>query len=98
MPSANLVPTHADSSCLPYTSLVPYLPGTPVPDSQAPPPAPSHPPENAQFWINLSPLNATLLSPLLCVANKDLTRYLSPLDATLTKNTGARGVLWLTNF
>src|SRR6266478_3140789 len=43
---------------------------------------------SAQFWCNLSPLDATLPSPLLCVANKELALYLSPLHATLTKNTG----------
>ncbi len=43
---------------------------------------------SAQFLCNLSPLDATLLRPLLCVANKELVRYLSPVDATLTKNTG----------
>jgi hypothetical protein len=45
-------------------------------------------PNSAQFWCNLSPLDATLLSLLLCVANKELAQYLSPLNATLTKNTG----------
>jgi len=43
---------------------------------------------SAQFWCNLSPLDATLLSPLLCVASKGLAQYLSPVDATLTKNRG----------
>ena len=43
---------------------------------------------SAQFWCNLSPLDATLLSLLLCVANKELAQYLSPVDATLTKNRG----------
>src|SRR5258708_2221181 len=42
----------------------------------------------AQFWCNPSPLDATLLSPLLCVASKGLAQYLSPVDATLTKNIG----------
>src|SRR5713226_2102006 len=41
---------------------------------------------SAQFWRNLSPLDATLLSPLVCVANKGFAQYLNPLDATLTKN------------
>src|SRR5260370_27857032 len=45
-------------------------------------------PNSAQFWCNLSPLDSTLLSPLLTVANKELAQYLSPLNATLTKNTG----------
>ena len=38
----------------------------------------------AQFWCDISPLDATLLGPLVCVANKGLAQYLSPLDATLT--------------
>src|SRR5260370_18576671 len=42
----------------------------------------------ARFWCNVSPLDATLLSPLVCVADKGLARYLSPVDATLTKNRG----------
>jgi len=45
----------------------------------------------AQSWCNLSPLDATLLSPLLCVANKELVQCLSLLDATLTKNIGGWG-------
>src|SRR5712664_506962 len=45
----------------------------------------------AQFWCNLSPLDATLLSPLLCVAFKGLAQDLSSLDATLTKNIGGWG-------
>jgi hypothetical protein len=45
----------------------------------------------AQFWCNPSPLDATLLSPLLCVANKELAQHLSSLDATLTKNIGGWG-------
>jgi hypothetical protein len=45
----------------------------------------------AQFWCNPSPLDATLLSPLLCVAFKGLAQDLSSLDATLTKNIGGRG-------
>src|SRR5712664_1089538 len=40
----------------------------------------------AQFWCNLSPLDATLPSHLPCVASKGLARHLSSLDATLTKN------------
>src|SRR6266446_3030007 len=49
-------------------------------------------PNAAQSWCNVSPLDATLLSQLLCVANKELAQYLSLLDATLTKNIG--GALW----
>ncbi len=41
-----------------------------------------------QFWCNVSLLDATLLSPLLCVASKGLAQYLSLVDATLTKNIG----------
>ncbi len=48
-------------------------------------------PHSARFWCTLNPLDATLLSPLVCVANKGLAQYLSPLNATLTKNTGGRG-------
>src|SRR5712664_233267 len=43
----------------------------------------------------ISPLAAILLKSPTSVANKRLTRLLSPLAATLTKNRG-RGVLWLT--
>ncbi len=43
---------------------------------------------SAQFWCNVSPLDATLLDPLVCVANKEVAQYLSPVDATLTKNRG----------
>ncbi len=32
---------------------------------------------SAQFWCNLNPLDATLLSLLLCVANKELAQHLS---------------------
>jgi hypothetical protein len=46
----------------------------------------------AQFLCNLSPLDATLLSHLLCVANKELAQYLSLLDATLTKTQGVGGI------
>jgi hypothetical protein len=38
--------------------------------------------------IPLSPLSATLIDFPASVANKRLTRLLSPLDATLTKNAG----------
>ncbi len=43
---------------------------------------------SAQFWCNVSPLDATLLDLLVCVANKGLAQYLSAVDATLTKNRG----------
>ena len=49
-------------------------------------------PHSAQSWHNVSPLDATLPNPLLCVANKELTQYLTPLDATLTKNIGGWGL------
>src|SRR6266851_8736331 len=45
----------------------------------------------AQFWCNLTPLDATLLSHLVCVASKGLAQDLSSLDATLTKNIGGWG-------
>jgi hypothetical protein len=48
-------------------------------------------PNSAQFWRNLSSLDATLLSPLVCVANKELAQCLSPLNTTLTKNIGGWG-------
>src|SRR5713226_5224640 len=38
--------------------------------------------------IALSPLAATLMEPPVSVANKRLTEWLNPLDATLTKNRG----------
>ena len=44
--------------------------------------------QHAQFLCNISPLVATLPGSLVCVANKGLAQYLSPLDATLTKNIG----------
>src|SRR6266851_4148429 len=40
---------------------------------------------------SLSPLAATLMDPPASVANKRLTVWLNPLDATLTKNTGGGG-------
>src|SRR5213080_4287707 len=45
----------------------------------------------AQSLRNVSSLDATLLSRLLCVANKGLAQSLSPLNATLTKNIGGGG-------
>jgi hypothetical protein len=45
-------------------------------------------PDSSQFWCTVSSLDATLVNPLLSVANKELTQFLSLLDATLTKNTG----------
>jgi hypothetical protein len=46
-----------------------------------------------QFRCNLSPLDTTLLSSLLCVANKELAQHLSSLDATFTKNIGGGRVI-----
>ncbi len=43
-------------------------------------------PKIAQFLCSVSPLEATLTDLLASVANKRLTAWLSPLDATLTKN------------
>src|SRR6266403_5503150 len=43
-----------------------------------------------------SPLSATLINLPASVANKQLTAKLNPLDATLTKNRGGWGGLWLT--
>src|SRR5882724_9101193 len=40
----------------------------------------------------ISPLAATLMNSLASVADKRLTAWLSPLDATLTKNRGVGGV------
>src|SRR5713226_7255046 len=42
-----------------------------------------------QHLACVSPLAATLMHPLASVANKRLTAWLNPLDATLTKNRGA---------
>jgi hypothetical protein len=42
----------------------------------------------AQFLCNLSPLDATLIDVSASVDSKPLTRTLSSLDATLTKNRG----------
>src|SRR5229473_716817 len=44
----------------------------------------------------VTPLAATLTQPPLSVANKRLTVWLSPLDATLTKNRGVGGAAPLT--
>src|SRR6266852_2860245 len=44
----------------------------------------------------VSPLAATLMDLPASVANKRLTAWLTPLDATLTKNRGWGRVLWLT--
>src|SRR6266403_57129 len=83
-----------------------FRPGRKGPDSK-PPPSPDsrllayYSPPAVRDWNlqNLMPvtyLDATLTSPLASVENKGLTENLKPLDATLTKNIGGRGVLWLT--
>jgi len=43
-------------------------------------------PRFAQFLCNVSPLAATLMHARASVANKGLTAWLNPLDATLIKN------------
>src|SRR6202165_1513465 len=43
---------------------------------------------SAQFWCNISPLAATLMGLPASVANKRLTAWLNPLDATFTKFRG----------
>src|SRR5260370_1662646 len=48
------------------------------------------------IWCSANPLNATLPTTLVCVANQGLRRIVSPLDATLTKNRGEGGQLLLT--
>jgi hypothetical protein len=48
------------------------------------------------FPLPLSLLVATLMGPLVSVANKRLIEMLKPLNATLTKNRGG-GLLWLTS-
>src|SRR5712664_132406 len=44
-------------------------------------------------WCSTSPLDATLPGPLVCVANKELSSIVSPLNATLTKNRGVGPVM-----
>src|SRR6266704_1958644 len=88
------IPAHpANSRCQTHIPLVHYFLGTPAAASVAsryPHSAPQNAPKTASFLCNLSPLDATLLSPLLCVANKELAQYLSPLNVTLTRNIGGR--------
>src|SRR6266852_3173897 len=48
---------------------------------------------SAPFWCSASPLDATLASTLVYVANKGLREIVSPLDATLTKNRGVGAVM-----
>src|SRR6266566_8338384 len=76
----------AKSMLLWYTILLVYM--WPPAVFRGPHSAPKNAPKIAQFLCNLSPLDATLLSTPLCVANKELAQYLSPLDAPLTKTRG----------
>ena len=46
--------------------------------------------------VPLSPLAATFIDLPVSVANKRLTVWLNPLNATFTKNTGVGSRLWLT--
>src|SRR6267143_4958391 len=84
----------ANSSCQSYVSVVHYLSGTFLAASPPSPPPPSFRPQKwseiAQFLCSVSPLETTLMDLLASVANKRLTAWLNPLDATLTKNIGAR--------
>src|SRR5690349_19519447 len=68
--------------------------GTPqaAPTVRPPEMSPTHPQLTAHyplFTIFLTPLSATLIDHLVCVANTALTETLNPLDATLTKNRGS---------
>jgi hypothetical protein len=81
----------ANSPCQTAVSLVPYLSGTFVAasvPSRSPHSALKKCPKVAQFLCNVSPLEATLMDLLASVANKRLTAWLNPLDATLTKSIG----------
>src|SRR6266852_3681121 len=49
-------------------------------------------PVGATATLALSPLDATLMDLPASVANKGLTSWLNPLDATLTKNRGGTSV------
>src|SRR6266849_656112 len=55
----------------------------------------SHPTQllSRQHPAPISPLAATLMDLSVSVANKELTRLLSPLDSALTKNRGGGGVM-----
>src|SRR5271155_4517813 len=54
------------------------------------PSVPIHPRQlpSCQQSASINPLDATLAGSLASAANKRLTKYLSPVDATLTKNQG----------
>jgi hypothetical protein len=82
-----------NSPCQTLTPLVHYLLGTLVVASTASHSA--HPAlknsrkKIAQFLCNLSPLNATLVSRLLCVASKELAQTPKFFRCNIYKNTGA---------
>jgi len=78
-----------------FTSVPPHFLGSRSPY----PPAPIEDPDPVGTTIALSPLAATLMDLHASVANKRLTSWLSPLDATLTKNGGwgqSRAIFHLT--
>ncbi len=84
----------ANCSCQSHISVVHYLFDTSLAASAPSPPPPFRTqkwPEIADFLCNVSPLETTLMHLLASVANKRLTAWLSPLDATLTKNIGGKG-------
>ena len=54
---------------------------------------PPHMTASSIFQTYHSLADAILLSPLLCVANKELAQYLSPLNAILAKNIGGGVVM-----
>jgi len=70
----------ASSSAFPIFFLTPYIITSLLPLTLARLPS-----------LALSPLDATLMGLPASVANKRLTAWLSPLDATLTKNQGGGG-------
>src|ERR1700730_364463 len=51
---------------------------------------------HSPFPLPLTPLDSTLMTSLVSVANKELTGSLSSLESTLIKNGGGWGVLLLT--
>ena len=59
---------------------------TPIPSSLRAAPAPTS--SGSLLTIALSRLDATFMNVPVSVANKRLTGWLNPLDATLTKNRG----------
>jgi len=84
----------ANFSCQTLSPLVHYLLGTALAVSPPSPPPLfriQKRPEIAEALCNVSPLEATLMDLLASVANKRLTAWLNPLDATSTKNIGGEG-------